>query len=369
MASKPYPDRRRGTWKLKYRPDPLGKWVAVTLGDDPRLKGARPPKTPPQFILDRAAEFREVEYRSKHGMAAAPARAKGLAGYVADAIAAHQSTAKPGSTKQLKRHAERFVAFCATKGIDTVQGVTKATCRDYLEVRAKEVAATTLQTERGYLIGIWSRAVDDDLIAANPWGRAKVKAKREPAEPTFWTAGEIARIVAACRKPLHADLVLVLANTGIRISTALSMPWEWIDWSAGMIRIAEGQDVKTRYVHAMNRVARDVLTRRRFAKGADPLVFPNEAKGGGRIPYDTANDAIGRAIKRAGVPHGTPHDLRHSYARLMIEAGVPVTTVQSQLGHTSLIMTMRYVRTKEEVAARIVEDIGFADGPVASASE
>jgi integrase len=360
MASEPFPDTRRGVWRIKYKPEPLGPWKTETLGKDPRLKAARPPKTPPQFVIDRAREFQEIEYRAKHGIAAAPARARGLAAYVEAAIEIHAAARAKGSTKQLRRHADSFVAFCAERGADSVQGVTRAICRDYLEMRAAKVAPSTLKTERGYLVGIWSRAVDDGLIAVNPWAAARVKVKPVAAEPTFWAAEEIAAIVGACRTPWHGDLVLLLANTGIRISTALAMEWAWLDWSAGTITIPAGEGIKTSYVHAMGRVARDVLTRRRFAKADAPLVFPNPVAGrAGPVPYDTANDAIGRAIRRAGVRPGTPHDLRHSYARLLILAGVPVTVVQSQLGHTTLAMTMRYVATGHDTAAPFVEGLGF----------
>ena len=73
MASNPYPDRRnnRGVWRMKYRPDPGGPWVTVTLGYDDRPAGSEKNKSfrVPDHIEAKAREFREKEYRARYGLA------------------------------------------------------------------------------------------------------------------------------------------------------------------------------------------------------------------------------------------------------------------------------------------------------------
>ena len=368
MASKPYPDKRRGIWLMKWRPDPTGKWKVENLGKDPRLKGARPPAKPPQHIIDRHREFEELEYRAKHGLSAGPARAKGLSGYLANYIEAFAASHKSGSVKQLKRHAARFEAFATGKGVTSVQGVTRATCRDYLESRISEVSHDTLKTEMRFLSPIWSRAVDDGLMVVNPWSRQKVPGKSTRSEPVFWSSEEIAAIARNTSKPWQSDLVLVLANTGLRISTALALRWDWIDWPTGVITIpkeaaAEQEGVKTAYQVAMNRVSRDILQRRLVEVKDSPLVFPNPYRNRGEVPYDSAREAIARAIRRAGVKDGTPHDIRHSYARALDRAGKPMSVVQAQLGHTSASTTRLYTAASAEEAARFLEDFGVGGEP------
>jgi integrase len=44
--------------------------------------------------------------------------------------------------------------------------------------------------------------------------------------------------------------------------------------------------------------------------------------------------------KRAGIGHLRFHDLRHTAASLMLERGVPITTVAEMLGHSSSATTM-----------------------------
>jgi integrase len=360
MASRPYFDKRRGNWVCKYRPDPAGPWVRVVLCKHPGdWSPSRPPRKPPQAAIDRAREFAEVEYRARHGLGAAPERAKGLGGYLADYVSAYEGTHAAGSLKQLKRYVESFAAFATARGVTTVQGVTRATCRDYLEARVKQAAHATVKAERGYLIGIWTRAVEDELIAANPWTFARVPGEPDDVPVTFWTSDQVAAIARCCAKPWQSDLVLVLANTGLRVSTALAMTRGWVDWGAGTITIPRGERIKTRYKHVLGRAAREILSRRlATSKDTSGLVFPNPL-GGGVVPYDTVRAATGRAIRKAGVPAGTVHDLRHTYGRALAAAGIPMHVIQAQLGHSSLRMTERYSTADEATTGRFVAEFSI----------
>ena len=55
--------------------------------------------------------------------------------------------------------------------------------------------------------------------------------------------------------------------------------------------------------------------------------------------------AMLRTVKRAGITKSgvTLHSLRHSYATHLLEAGVPLTVLQRQLGHKKIETTLRYV--------------------------
>jgi hypothetical protein len=98
MASKPWFSASRGRWLMKYRPDPTGPWKIQPLGKHPEpFPPSRPPKKPPQVILDRAHEFEEIEYRAKHNLGAAPARLKGLEVYLHAYVEAYEGTRRKGS--------------------------------------------------------------------------------------------------------------------------------------------------------------------------------------------------------------------------------------------------------------------------------
>lgn len=55
----------------------------------------------------------------------------------------------------------------------------------------------------------------------------------------------------------------------------------------------------------------------------------------------------------AGIPHPvTPHTLRHTYAFRLAKAGVPIIAISKLLGHSSIVVTQRYIDhlTESEVA-------------------
>jgi integrase len=205
--------------------------------------------------------------------------------------------------------------------------------------------------------------VEDELVAVNPWHLVKVPGKLVESEATFWNREEILAIAQSCKKPWHADLVMVLAGTGVRISATLAMRWDWIDFADGMLLVPKEHSKSGRpYKIAMTETARGVLERRAIVGKGSDLVFPNPASGG-VVPYTSAKDALTRAIKRAGVKHGTAHDLRHSYGRWMAMDGKPFPVIQAQLGHTTPAMTGRYTKIGEQEAKKHVQDMRIEKPP------
>ena len=70
-----------------------------------------------------------------------------------------------------------------------------------------------------------------------------------------------------------------------------------------------------------------------------------------------------RIRERAGLNDVRLHDLRHSFASLLVNNGVPLYTVQKLLGHTQLKTTQRYAHLSEETLAEAAEVVGTAITP------
>jgi integrase len=366
VASKPYVERRSGQptgrWVCKYKPDPNGKAVVVSLGKDPRLLAGRTPTKPTQAVLDRHRHFEEIEYNAKAGIRSAPARIEGLAGFVTEYLEEFARSHKSGSIRHARRHAASFLAFCEVRGVTAVQAVTQVVCRDYLASRILVVSHDTLRTEAGYLKPIWTRAVDAKLMDRNPWERLAIPGKSRRASPVFWTEEEVARIAAACAKQWQSDIVYLMAYSGLRISTALALKWTWVKWNEQIIDIpksaaASVDGIKTAYPCAMAPRIQDMLARRLTA-AMDEWVFSNPYRKGHQIHYDTARTAIDTAIARSGVTPGTPHDLRHTCARLMERSGAPLSIIQAQLGHSNVSTTQIYSDATATEAVKWLNRLG-----------
>ena len=61
---------------------------------------------------------------------------------------------------------------------------------------------------------------------------------------------------------------------------------------------------------------------------------------GTHLDSRNVRDAFARVVKAASLPHFTPHSLRHTYASLLLIAGVDVYYVSRMLGHASIAETV-----------------------------
>jgi len=66
--------------------------------------------------------------------------------------------------------------------------------------------------------------------------------------------------------------------------------------------------------------------------------------------------------KLSGIRRFHPHQMRHTYACQMLEAGVSLAAVQQLLGHSTVIMTQRYARLSDEAVRREVERAASSQG-------
>lgn len=74
-------------------------------------------------------------------------------------------------------------------------------------------------------------------------------------------------------------------------------------------------------------------------KGPDALVFASP-RGAPLRNHNFRSRVFAPAAVSIGVPHLTPHDLRHTAASLAVQAGANVKAVQRMLGHASAAMTL-----------------------------
>jgi site-specific recombinase XerD len=60
------------------------------------------------------------------------------------------------------------------------------------------------------------------------------------------------------------------------------------------------------------------------------------------IAQERIGSTFQRIIKKAGLPHFTPYDLRHTFASLLLSANVPLLYVAKMLGHSKATTTLKY---------------------------
>jgi integrase len=148
------------------------------------------------------------------------------------------------------------------------------------------------------------------------------------------------------------DRVLFMAAvlTGMREGELLGLKWDDFDWRNGQVHVRRsynhGQfyEPKTKASRRKIDLPPELMSSLKRWQLQAPisehdLVFPTEVG----TPEGAANMFYRRylpTLRRAGLPRIRFHNLRHTYASLLINQGEHPKYIQSQMGHSSINVTM-----------------------------
>jgi integrase/recombinase XerD len=138
-------------------------------------------------------------------------------------------------------------------------------------------------------------------------------------------------------------LILLLFETGLRISEALSLtPRSIQEYSAKPVLAVLGKGRKKRLVSCPENLAHRIKSYA-YTKhiGLDAKIFP--------IGRKRAWQIVKAASEKAGINKRVfPHLFRHSDAIERLKQTGNPKSLQLHLGHSSMVMTMRYLSTLQE---------------------
>jgi integrase len=149
--------------------------------------------------------------------------------------------------------------------------------------------------------------------------------------------------VVASKSEMLKYIVPMLILTGARKREVLDARWEDFDLTRRLWRIPLCKTGKARHVPLSDGMLGLLQSIPRF--DGCPFVVPNLKS---RLPFVSIFVAWQTARKAAGLPDVRVHDLRHSYASFLINAGRSLYEVQRLLGHTQIKTTQRYAHLKPE---------------------
>jgi integrase/recombinase XerD len=151
----------------------------------------------------------------------------------------------------------------------------------------------------------------------------------------------------------HA-LITLLLDTGLRVSEALSLRVEDVNWREGLLTVM-GKGGKERQV-PFGATVRRLLWRYVAGRGevlGHELVFAKRS--GERLKPRHLQSALKRYGEKARITgvRLSPHTLRHTFAKMWLLNGGDPFSLQRILGHSSMDMVRRYVdMTSGDVAAQ-----------------
>lgn len=168
-------------------------------------------------------------------------------------------------------------------------------------------------------------------------------------EPEVLSEEEISEVVSIYNPATSTGLrnvllVLILADSGLRLGELCNVTLDDVDLDSGAIKVM-GKGSRERSVHVgatvlklLSRYVRYLRPEPRSAIIQNLLL----AQDGSPLRVDAAKHVMGRAAIQSGVKRLHAHLLRHTFATRYLLNGGDVLTLQRLLGHSTLEMVRRY---------------------------
>ena len=220
----------------------------------------------------------------------------------------------------------------------------------------------------------------------NPGRAAHIPKTVERAEKHALTPEQAAALLEAAEQTPRVGLLVTLGLwLGLRPGEVAGLTWDAVNLAAGELTVCQMRrrepdgsltmtDAKSksdRTLHLPPPVV-DALRRHKRAQAAEQLAAKTWADndlvicGRTGAPLDPSNvrREVRKMAEAAGIFFGlTPNELRHTAASLLVEAGVPLTTVADMLGHKNVRMLALTYRHK---VARVVDTSGAMSAVLAA---
>ncbi len=145
---------------------------------------------------------------------------------------------------------------------------------------------------------------------------------------------------------LHCCGISVLRNTGLRISELLNLPKDCLQKINDnyALKVPAGKTKEERLVPITDKTVKLIEYVKEISDKKDDYLFSLEQKNQSS-KYSFFRRKFIEIYKEIGAPDGTHlHQLRHSYATELINAGMNVVFVAKCLGHLDIKMTLRYCK-------------------------
>jgi integrase len=168
----------------------------------------------------------------------------------------------------------------------------------------------------------------------------RVSMEQEHNKRDRWlTDQEESQLLEACPLWLR-EIVTFALHTGMRMGEILSLTWEGVDLFRKTVTVFRSKNGERRTL-PINQTVLDLLKNKAKVRPLKTnLVFCSQAL----TPREGSHlrRAFRAALRVAAVANFRFHDLRHTFATRLVQAGIDLYKVQRLLGHKSGLMTQRY---------------------------
>lgn len=229
----------------------------------------------------------------------------------------------------------------------------------------KPLSNNTVRHYHTFLSSVIGVAVKWGLIPSNPCERASLP-KKEKTRPRYLDEEQAARLLSLLEGEdvQYRTMIKLFMLTGMRREELCGLEWKDIDFKTSVIRIERASlyiphegiitdttnnDSSTRYIKApviaiqLLKEYKSWQAQRRLSMGdrwvdCDRLFTKPD---GTPIHPDTISCWFHDFVRANDLPDISIHSLRHTNATLMINSGIPITTIAARLVHADPTTTTR----------------------------
>lgn len=244
------------------------------------------------------------------------------------------------------------------------------------------VGPSTIQRAVHLFSASLEAAVDAEILEANPAARLRLPGGTQ-AQERFLTREEFNAIRDELPTTSHQLVADLLVHTGLRWGEMAGLHWNRVDLERGILRVVETWDEPSGRIksYPKGKRVRDVpltpevvdglreLPRRDVGCGVthaagkcrSSLVFTTER--GHVLRNSNWSEDWRRAVEESHVGHARIHDLRHTYASWLLQAGVPLAEVGRLMGHVSTQTTAKYAHLADIPQAAVLAALAAPNLP------
>ncbi len=165
----------------------------------------------------------------------------------------------------------------------------------------------------------------------------------------------LAEALTRSSETLAANALLLARATGLRIGELVDLELDCVHEvprQGAWLKVPLGK-MKTERMVPLDEQSLAIVDRIVAARAPGrPLRHPSDGRlveflitrYGRRVSPDSLRATLARAASAAGIDPVTPHQLRHTYATALINAGLSLQALMALLGHSSAEMSLRYGR-------------------------
>lgn len=207
---------------------------------------------------------------------------------------------------------------------------------------------------------LFNFAIEHDLLDKNP--AQKLKKFREEKREVYLSKEEVERLFTALNQSEHkiqACLIKLIIFTGSRSGEVKSICWSEVDLEKGVwMRHASKVKGKKTVSVPFNQMALAVLKEMQDSRqeGVD-YIFINPKT---RKPFESNKTFWKTLCKKLNLKNVRIHDLRHTFASLLINNNINLEIVSKLLGHSDVKITQRYAHLNTnslQTATNMIDEI------------